>query len=45
MTVKNTFIGGMTDLIVLNFLEQKDKPNKYAFKFISQKLLKKKRGR
>ncbi|MCR5116982.1 MAG: PadR family transcriptional regulator [Lachnospiraceae bacterium] len=24
MTVKNTFIGGMTDLIVLNFLEQKD---------------------
>ena len=29
----------------LYFLEQKDKPNKYAFKFISQKLLKKKRGR
>ena len=29
----------------LYFLEQKDKPNKYPFKFISQKLLKKKRGR
>ena len=24
MTVKNTLIGGMTDLIVLHFLEQKD---------------------
>ena len=29
----------------LYFLEQKDNPSKYPFKFISQKLLKKKRGR